>query len=149
MPDNHSQDRTQRGSAMAALPLVAAVLLGLAFMGVMLGMMSWWGGGDHMGMMGRGSSGADQTPVVSGAEQVTVEIKDYEFFPARLTVDAGTDVTWVNRDNVPHNAVADDGAFDTGRLDKDDSGSVTLEEPGAYPYKCTYHPDMTATVTVR
>ena len=149
MPDNHSQDRTQRGTAMVALPLVAAVLLGLAFMGVMLGMMSWWGGGDHMGMMGRGSSGADQTPVVSSAEQVTVEIKDYEFFPAKLTVDAGTEVTWVNYDTVPHNAVADEGAFETDRLDKDGSGSVTLDEPGTHAYKCTYHPDMTATITVR
>ena len=149
MPDNHSQDRTQRGTAMAALPLVAAVLLGLAFMGAMLGMMSWWGGGDHMGMMRRGSSGADQTPVVSAAKQVTVEMKDYEFFPAKLTVDAGTEVTWVNYDTVPHNAVADGGAFDTGRLDKDGRGSVTLAEPGTYPYKCTYHPAMTATVTVR
>lgn len=134
---------------MVALPLVAAVLLGLAFIGLMLGMMSWWGGGDHMGMMGRGSSGADQTPVVSGAEKVTVEIKDYEFFPAKLTVDAGTEVTWVNRDNVPHNAVADDGAFDTDRLDNGDSDSDTLEEPGTHAYICTYHPDMTGAVTVR
>jgi len=134
---------------MAALPLVAAVAFGLAFMGLMLGMMAWWGGGDHMGMMGRGSSGADQTPVVSSAGRVTVEIKDYEFFPAKLTVDAGTEVTWINRDDVPHNAVDDGGAFDTGRLDKGDSGSVTLDQPGTYPYKCTFHPDMTATVTVR
>lgn len=134
---------------MVALPLVAAVMLGLAFIGLMLGMMAWWGGGDHMGMMGRGSSGADQTPVVSSAEQVTVEIKDYEFFPARLTVDAGTEVTWVNYDTVPHNAVADDGAFETDRLDNGDSGSDTLEEPGAHTYICTYHPDMTGTITVR
>lgn len=149
MPDHHSQDWTERGSAMAAFPLVAAVLLGLAFMGLMLGMMAWWGGGDHMGMMGRGSSGADQTPVVSSAEKVTVEIRDYEFFPAKLTVGAGTEVTWVNRDSVPHNAVAGDGTFDTGRLDNGDAGSVTLEEPGTQTYKCTYHPGMTATVTVR
>ena len=134
---------------MAALPLVAAVAFGLAFMGLMLGMMAWWGGGDHMGMMGRGSGGADQTPVVSSEKQVTVEIKDYEFFPAKLSVDAGTEVTWINRDDVPHNAVDDGGAFDTGRLDKNDSGAVTLDEPGTYPYKCTFHPDMTATVTVR
>ena len=134
---------------MAALPLVGAVAFGLAFMGVMLGMMAWWGGGDHMGMMGRGSSGADQTPVVSSADLITVEIKDYEFFPAKLTVDAGTEVTWTNRDDVPHNAVDDGGAFDTGRLDKDDSGAVRLDRPGTYPYKCTFHPDMTATVTVR
>src|SRR3970282_2983756 len=115
MPDSRSQDRTQRGSALAALPLIAAVAFGLAFMGLMLGMMAWWGGGDHMGMMGRGSSGADQTPVVSSADLITVEIKDYEFFPAKLTVDAGHEVTWTNRDDVPHNAVDDGGAFDTGR----------------------------------
>ena len=149
MPDSRSQDRTQRGSALAALPLIAAVVFGLGFMGLMLGMMAWWGGGDHMGMMRRGSSGADQTPVASSAEKVTVEIKDYEFFPARLTVDAGTEVTWVNYDTVPHNAVADDGAFETDRLDKDGSGSVTLEEPGTHDYKCTYHPAMTGTITVR
>ena len=149
MPDSHPQDRNQRGTAMAAFPLIAAVAFGLGFMGLMLGMMAWWGGGDHMGMMRRGSSGADQTPVVSSAERVTIEIRDYEYFPARLTVDAGTEVTWVNYDTVPHNAVADEGAFETDRLDKDGSGSVTLEEPGTHAYKCTYHPAMTGTIAVR
>ena len=149
MPDSHSQDRTQRGSAMAALPLIAAVAFGIAFMGLMLGMMAWWGGGDHMGMMRRGSSGAEQTPVVSAAERVTIEIRNYEYFPAKLTVDAGTEVTWVNYDTVPHNAVADDGAFETDRLDKDDSGSVVMYEAGTHAYKCTFHPAMTATITVR
>jgi plastocyanin len=149
MPDSHSQDRTQRGTAMAAFPLIAAEAFGIAFMGLMLGMMAWWGGGDHMGMMRRGNSGADQTPVVSSAERVTIEIRDYEYFPARLTVDAGTEVTWVNYDTVPHNAVADEGAFETDRLDKDGSGSVTLAEPGTHAYKCTFHPAMTGTITVR
>ena len=134
---------------MAAFPLVVAVLFGLASMGLMLGMMAWWGGGDHMGMMRRGSSGADQTPVVSNRPQVTVEMRNYEFFPAKLTVDAGTKITWVNRDNVPHNAVADDGAFETDRLDKDGSGSVTMKEVGTHAYKCTFHPAMTGTITVR
>jgi len=149
MPDRYSQDRTQRGSALAALPLIAAVVFGLAFMGLMLSMMAWWAGGDHMGMMRRGSSGAEQTPVVSAAERVTIEIRDYEYFPARLTVDAGTEVTWVNYDTVPHNAVAGDGAFETDRLDNDGSGSVTLAEPGTHAYKCAYHPAMTGTITVR
>jgi plastocyanin len=149
MPDIHSQKRTQRGAAMAAVPLIAAVAFGLGFMGLMLGMMAWWGGGDHMGMMRRGSSGAEQTPVVSAAERVTVEIKDYEFFPAKLTVDAGTEVTWVNYDTVPHNAVADDGVFETDLLNKDDSGSVVMDGVGTHAYKCTFHPAMTATITVR
>ena len=134
---------------MAAVPLIAAVAFGLSFMGLMLGMMAWWGGGDHMGMMRRGSSGAEQTPVVAAAERVTVEIKDYEFFPAKLTVDAGTEVTWVNYDTVPHNAVADDGVFETDLLNKDDSGSVVMDGVGTHAYKCTFHPAMTATITVR
>ena len=149
MPEIRPQNRSQRGAAMAAFPLIAAVAFGLGFMGLMLGMMAWWGGGDHMGMMRRGSSGAEQTPVVSAAQQVTIEIRNYEYFPARLTVDAGTEVTWVNYDTVPHNAVADDGAFETDRLDKDGRGSVVMETPGTHPYKCTYHPAMTGAITVR
>jgi len=149
MPDIDLQDRTQRGAAMAAVPLIAAVAFGLGFMGLMLGAMAWWGGGDHMGMMRRGSSGSDQTPVVSAADRVTIEIRNYEFFPAKLTVDAGTEVTWVNYDTVPHNAVADDGVFETDLLNKDDSGSVVMDAPGTHSYKCTLHPAMTATVSVR
>lgn len=147
MHDAHQPPERQRG-AVPALPLIAAVILGLVSIGLMLGMMAWWGG-DGMGMHRRGSAGAGQTPVVSDAPRVTVEMRDYEFFPANLTVDAGAEVTWLNRDNVPHNAVADDGAFDTGRLDRDDTASVVLETPGVYPYVCTYHAGMEATVTVR
>lgn len=117
-------------------------------MGVMLGAMAWWGG-DHMGMMRRGSAGADQTPVVSGAEQVTVEMSDYEFFPAKLTVNVGTEITWLNRDGVVHNVVAGDDAFDSGTLNGGDSWSVVLDQPGTYSYVCTFHPGMEATLTVR
>jgi plastocyanin len=136
----------QRGTVLPVLPLIAAVGLGLAFMGVMLGAMAWWGG-DHMGMMRRGSAGADQTPVVSGAEQVTVEMRDFEFFPAKLTVNVGTEIAWLNRDGVPHNAVSE--AFDTGNLNSGDGTSIVLDEPGTYSYVCTYHPGMEATLTVR
>ena len=102
-----------------------------------------------MGMMGRGGGAADQTPVVTDANQVTVEMRDFEFFPAQLTVDAGTEVTWVNRGNVPHNAVAEDGTFDTGLQERDTTRSTVLDRPGVYPYVCTIHPGMEATVTVR
>jgi plastocyanin len=146
MPNDRPSRQQQRGTVLPVLPLIAAVGLGLAFMGVMLGAMAWWGG-DHMGMMRRGSAGADQTPVVSGAEQVTVEMRDFEFFPAKLTVNEGTEVAWVNRDSVPHNAVAE--AFDTGNLNGGEGTSIVLDEPGTYSYVCTYHPGMEAILTVR
>ncbi len=102
-----------------------------------------------MSMMRRGSAGADQTPVVTDQAQVTVEMRGFEFFPAKLSVNAGTEVTWLNRDPVPHNAIADGGAFDTGTLNGGKSGSVVLDQPGTYPYVCTFHPGMEATLTVR
>ncbi len=146
MSNNRPPHEHQRGTSLPALPLIAAVGLGLAFVGLMLTMMACMGG-DHMGMMRRGSSGDDQTPVVSGDERVTVEMSDYEFFPAKLTVNAGTEVTWLNRDSVPHNAVAE--AFDSDTLNGGDSWSVVLDQPGTYSYVCTFHPGMEATLTVR
>ncbi len=148
MPNDRSPHEPQRGTALPVLPLIAAVALGLAFIGAMVAMMAWWGG-DHMGMMRRGSAGADQTPVASDAKQVTVEMQDFEFFPAKLTVNAGTEITWLNRDGAPHNAVAGDGSFDTGGLNQDESASVVLDQPGTHSYVCTYHPGMEATVTAR
>jgi plastocyanin len=123
------------------------VFISLALLGAMVGMACM--GGGHMGMMRRGNSGADQTPVVSDAEQVTVEMRNYEFFSARLTVNAGTEVMWVNRDSVPHNAVAEDGAFDTGNVNGGGTASIVMEQSGSYPYVCTYHPGMEGTLTVR
>lgn len=141
----------QRGSVSLDPLLILAVVFALGFVGVTVGMMAWmmssWSGG-HMGMMGRGNAGADQTPVVADAEQVAVEMRDYEFFPAKLTVNAGAEVTWQNRDAVPHNAVANDGAFDTGNLNGGESVSVVVEQPGSYAYVCTYHPGMEAVLTV-
>jgi plastocyanin len=148
MPDNRPSHDRQRSTALPALPLVVAVAFGFALLGVMLAATACWSG-DHMSMMRRGSAGADQTPVVTDQAQVTVEMRGFEFFPAKLTVNAGTELTWVNRDNVPHNAIADGGAFATGNVNGGKSESVVLDRPGTYRYVCTFHPGMEATLTVR
>lgn len=141
------QGEHERGDVSVALPIAAAVAISLALIGAMVGMAGW--GAGHMGMMRQGSSGADQTPVASEAEQVTVEMRDFQFFPAKLTVNAGTEVSWVNRDSVPHNAIGEGGAFDTGTVDGGGSVSVVIDRSGSYPYVCTFHPGMEATLTVR
>ena len=41
------------------------------------------------------------------------------------------------------------GHWDTGRLDRNERGSVVFDEPGSFPYFCVYHPNMTAVVTVQ
>jgi len=89
-----------------------------------------------------------QTPVVADASQVTTEIRNYDFFPRELTVTAGTAVTWVNRDSVPHDATAESDGWGTGILDQGESGTLTFDAPGVHRYRCTIHPDMKATLTV-
>jgi plastocyanin len=79
-----------------------------------------------------------------------VVIDNFTFNPRRLTVRAGTRVTWVNRDDVPHTAtsVGKPRVFDSRALDTDEQFSHTFKTPGTYKYFCAVHPKMTAEVVV-
>ncbi len=77
-----------------------------------------------------------------------VEITDFTFAPAELTVVAGDTVTWTNLDPVVHTATSTTGAFDSGDLAQGASYSVTFTTPGTYDYLCTPHPQMTGRIIV-
>ena len=79
----------------------------------------------------------------------TIEIRDFAFTPAEVTVPAGTTVHWVNEEEeVVHTVTADDGSFDSGSLQPGEGWSRRFDEPGRHPYHCTPHPFMKATVVV-
>jgi plastocyanin len=80
-----------------------------------------------------------------------IVIDNFAFNPPRLTVAAGTKVTWLNRDDVPHTATSTDKprALDSGTLDTDDRFSHTFTAPGTYKYFCAVHPHMTGEITVK
>ena len=96
---------------------------------------------------GGGGEGAPAM-AAEGNPPDAVEIVDFEFDPTMVTVEAGTEVVWTNRDNAAHTASAKDGSFDTGTLGSGESGRVTLDEPGTYAYICEFHPFMTGTIEV-
>lgn len=77
-----------------------------------------------------------------------VTIKSFKFSPAEISVAAGDTITFVNEDGAPHTGTALDGSFDTGRLNKGESGTVTLANAGTVEFKCNFHPNMKGTVTV-
>ena len=143
LPDNAS-----RRLSLPLLPFALALVAAIAFVGFIITAMIVWSGG-HMSMMHGGSAGLDQAPVVSDAARVTVEMSDLTFFPANLTVDAGTEVAWINRDPVPHEVIAEDDSFSSGIIPAGESWSAVLDQPGVYRYVCRYHPGMEATLTVR
>lgn len=91
-------------------------------------------------------------PLVSAsaaaAGRGTVRIVQFAFVAASLDVAAGTRVTWINEDPVPHTVTADHGAFDSKQLDAGASFSVVLDTPGVYTYHCEIHRTMVGTVIV-
>ncbi len=84
-----------------------------------------------------------------GAQEVEVGIAGFAFDPANVEVLVGDSITWTNADLAPHTATAEDGAWDTGTLDRRGRGRITFNAPGAYTYFCAYHPHMKGTVVVR
>jgi amicyanin len=90
---------------------------------------------------------ADNTPVATDK----IEIKDFTYSPATITVKKGTTVTWTNEDSTRHNVAPDDETADfkaSELLAKGESYSVTFNTVGTFAYHCTPHPFMKATVVV-
>jgi amicyanin len=83
-----------------------------------------------------------------GKEQ-KVTIDNFRFAPQVLTVKAGTNVTWTNRDDVPHAVVSTSKKFASRVLDTDERFSVTFRESGTYEYYCSVHPHMTGKIIVQ
>jgi amicyanin len=92
-------------------------------------------------------SEADITPVATDM----VEIKDFAFSPAAITVKKGTKVTWTNKDSTQHNISPDTETADfkaSELLAQGESYSVTFNTVGTFSYHCTPHPYMKASVIV-
>jgi plastocyanin len=90
------------------------------------------------------------TSNAASAAAPKVSIGNFTFKPQTLQVAAGTTVSWVNEDDVPHTIVGSDpgSPLKSGALDTDASYSAVLDKPGTYPYFCSLHPHMTGTVVV-
>ena len=92
---------------------------------------------------------ATPTPEATTEGGFSSEIVD--FTHRDLVVSVGTAITWVNRDSATHTSTATAGSairWNSGRLSTGESFTVTFNEPGTYPYRCSIHPRMTGTVTV-
>lgn len=83
-----------------------------------------------------------------------VWMQNIAYNPSTLTVDAGTTVTWTNKDNVIHTVTSGtpgnaDGLFNSGNLSKDQTFSFTFDSTGTYNYYCIPHsPNMKGKVIV-
>ena len=78
-----------------------------------------------------------------------IAIDNFQFSPTPLTVKAGTKITWINNDDVPHLIASSKNAFKASSvLDTDQRFSTTFTTPGTYDYFCALHPKMQGSVVV-
>src|SRR5947199_386537 len=68
-----------------------------------------------------------------------VDLSNFKFSPADITIAAGGTVVWTNRDPAKHTVTANDGSFDSGNLDQGATFSRTFATPGDFPYFCKFH----------
>jgi plastocyanin len=99
---------------------------------------------------GSSSSGGGSTTTAAGAQgggANAVTIDNLAFSPATLNVKAGQQVTWTNKQDIAHTVTADGGAFDH-QMPPGATFSFTFDKAGSFPYHCTIHSSMTATIQV-
>jgi plastocyanin len=82
------------------------------------------------------------------AVDAEVRIANFTFDPPTLTVKAGTTVTWVNADDIPHVVSEKDGKFRSSALDTDETFAQTFPAAGTIEYFCAIHPRMTGKIIV-
>jgi len=100
------------------------------------------------------------TPTAEAMEQTTVMAEIANFTQQSLTVKKGATVIWTNKDAAPHTSTSgvspnagpvgapDTDTWNSGIFNQDGTFSHTFDQVGTFPYFCTAHPFMTATVTV-
>lgn len=97
------------------------------------------GGGCHTG-----ATQADE----SGEKDATVRMIGACFTASVTKVDPGTPITFVNDDvGITHNVGGNEwGHFDN--MTKGEAFTATFDDPGIYPFACSYHPGMTGAIVV-
>ena len=90
-----------------------------------------------------------QASAATAAAGPKVSIAGFAFGPQAITVKAGDSVTWSNDDGAPHTVTFKDGSAGAKSLSPGQTFARTFEKPGTYEYFCSFHPYMTASVTVQ
>jgi 3',5'-cyclic-AMP phosphodiesterase len=78
-----------------------------------------------------------------------IGIDNFNFTPPSIAVKAGTTVTWINNDDVPHLIVSVRSAFKPSPvLDTGQRYSASVARAGTYDYFCSLHPKMQGKIIV-
>ena len=91
-------------------------------------------------------------PAAAEKPAATINVTNFSFDPASVTVSVGSTVEWVDVKG-RHEVQADNGAFHSPTLTAGSTFRYKFDKPGVYQYFCTFHgasggKDMAGTITV-
>jgi plastocyanin len=110
--------------------------------------LSMFGSGAAYAARAAGST-ASMAAGAPAAQATEVKIDNFAFNPAVITVKSGTQVIWINKDDIPHTVDSSEGKFKSSALDTDQKFEFKFSEPGEYPFFCRMHPKMTGKIIVQ
>ncbi len=87
-------------------------------------------------------------PTVARATSYEVEIDNFVFTPHGRHIVVGDSIIWRNRDAVTHTATSDNGVFNSGNLNQNQTFAFRFMNAGTFPYHCAVHPSMRDTIFV-
>lgn len=97
----------------------------------------------------------EASPTVTGSptqtstpQPVAIDITNFAFVPATVTISKGTTVVWTERDSGISHTVTGTG-FDSGPLSQGDTFNQTFNDAGTFNYHCSIHATMTGTIIVQ
>ncbi|WP_162150225.1 cupredoxin domain-containing protein [Arthrobacter sp. H14] len=97
------------------------------------------------------SSSPSMEPSTDGSQssqEVVITVEGFKF-EGPESVSPGATITVVNKDLAPHTVTSEEeGVFDVQFEGGETVTFTAPEEPGEYPYICTIHPAMMATLVV-
>jgi plastocyanin len=95
-----------------------------------------------------GEAAAGAVPAKKPAT-VQIAIEGMKYAIADAAVKPGDTIVWTNKDIVAHTVTSTSGAFDSNLIAPGGTWKYVVKKKGSFAYKCNYHPQMTASFTVR
>lgn len=86
-------------------------------------------------------------------DENNVNIDNFSFLPAEITIEVGESVTWENiedpDDNIKHTVTSvGAGGLNSGTLESGEKYTKQFTEEGTFQYQCTIHPSMKGKIIV-
>ena len=91
-----------------------------------------------------------QQPNQSSPQTYNIEINNFKFQTAELTINAGDTIIWTNKESIRHTVTSDSGTeLNSDYLSENRVYSHTFNQTGAFDYHCKPHPYMKGKIIVR